>query len=239
MAQVLNFESILDNTPSVNTSGYFKELMDSISVYVKNEYSSGRLSGAEYAQVYLGAMQSAMQQAFAFGLQKTVQDAQVALTEAQTAGQIYENTYLKPAQKALIDSQASQVAAEITKIYADKLNTEAQTALIHSQKGEIDYKVSQVYPAQVAVLNKQDDEIQSKIDLVNAQKASELIQATVLNKQAALYEAQTKGFGDKSKIDSAKIIADLLSLQGSLDGTLATGESSTTMYSTLVSKLPA
>ena len=217
MAQVLNFESILDNTPSVNTSGYFKELMDSISVYVKNEYSSGRLSGAEYAQVYLGAMQSAMQQAFAFGLQKTVQDAQVALIEAQIA----------------------QVNAEITKIYADKSNTEAQTALINKQGGEIDYKVSQVYPAQVAVLNKQDDEIQSKIDLVNAQKASELIQATVLNKQAALYEAQTKGFGDKSKIDSAKIIADLLSLQGSLDGALATGVSSTDMYSTLVGKLPA
>jgi hypothetical protein len=146
------FVDIINNNPTANTSGFLVELMTSINAYVKGEYTAGRITGTEYATVYLGAIQTAVAQAVQYGAQKTASDAQVALLEAKIASE----------QKTL----------------------------------------------------------------------------EVAEQQIALYAAQAKGFEDKSKIDSAKVVADVLSMRMSLSSDVATGTTIAQDFTTINTTLP-
>lgn len=72
--------------------GVFDVLMRSIDSHLDKQYTSGRIKGADYATVYLGALQAVLQQAIAFVLavQKAekelqVADEQIAASVAATA----------------------------------------------------------------------------------------------------------------------------------------------------------
>jgi hypothetical protein len=175
-----DFKAIVNNDPAPNTSGFFVELMTSINAYVKGEFDSGRITGTEYATVYLGAMQSAIAQSVQYASQKATSDAQAALLTAQKA----------------------QVAAETT-----KTNTE------------------------IGLLSKQGDLLDAKI-------ASERKSVDVASQQILLYSAQAKGFVDKSKIDSAKVLSDVLSMRMSLSNDVATGQSIADAFNSARNMLP-
>lgn len=128
----LEFTDVINNTPAVNSSGHFYELMTSINAYIKKEYESGRLSGAQYAEVYLGMMQSALQQSIQYALQSSL--------------------------------------------------------------------------------------VSEQLELVIAQTLSEGSQKLVLDAQKDLYAAQKQGFVDKTKIDSAKVVADTYAVQAGING---------------------
>ena len=40
---MITFTDVINNNPTVNTSGYFEELMSSVNSYIKGEYTSGRI----------------------------------------------------------------------------------------------------------------------------------------------------------------------------------------------------
>ena len=54
--------------------------------------------------------------------------------------------------------------------------------------------------------------------LVTAQTLSEGSQKLVLDAQKDLYIAQKQGFVDKTKIDSAKVVADTYAVQAGING---------------------
>ena len=103
----LLFTDIINNTPTVNSSGYFKELMDSINAYIKKEYESGRLSGAQYAEVYLAMMQTALQQAIQYGLQAPIAEAQIEVFNKEADTKQYTLDNLLPAQLGLVTQQTN------------------------------------------------------------------------------------------------------------------------------------
>jgi len=55
-------------TTLVDGAGVFDVLMRSIDSHLDKQYSSGRIKGSDYATVYLGALQTTLQQAIAFVL---------------------------------------------------------------------------------------------------------------------------------------------------------------------------
>lgn len=74
-------KTIVDNQPIINHGGYFTELMASFNRYIGEEYKQNRLTGAQYAQVYLGGMQAVLAAALDYakhGDQIDVQDNQLA-----------------------------------------------------------------------------------------------------------------------------------------------------------------
>ena len=78
-------------------TGVFDVLMASVQKHIEEQFESGRITGADYATVYLGSVQAVLQQSVAF------------LMQEQEAG------YKGDIAKHSVDTQIAQTA----KIYAD------------------------------------------------------------------------------------------------------------------------
>ena len=81
MAAILITDVVSD---SIDGSGIFDVLMTAVELRLKEQYDSGRIQGSDYASVYLGGMQSVLQQSIAFVLGKQTADKQADSIIAQT-----------------------------------------------------------------------------------------------------------------------------------------------------------
>ena len=91
MAITINFEDfsngVVDHTnpalPEWSGSGVYDKLMHAINGNILVQYESGRIKGPEYAQVYLGSMQTAVVEAVKFMLTKEQIAKDLDLKQAQ------------------------------------------------------------------------------------------------------------------------------------------------------------
>jgi hypothetical protein len=67
---IADFTTAVETDSDVTGTGAFDVMMNSIRANVYEEYREGRITGAEYAQVYLSAMNSAADRALNFALSK-------------------------------------------------------------------------------------------------------------------------------------------------------------------------
>lgn len=63
----------------VTGDGVFDDLMETVNAHLDAQFKLGRITGSDYATVYLGAMQAALQQSVAFVLGAEKTNAEVAL----------------------------------------------------------------------------------------------------------------------------------------------------------------
>ena len=70
---------------TVDGSGVFDVLMKATKAHLEQEFLKGRIKGSEYATVYLGSLQTVLQTALQFTLQKEQQnlDAQIKVKEIE------------------------------------------------------------------------------------------------------------------------------------------------------------
>ena len=125
--------AISDLTSNVTTStanvvtgdGAFDDLMETMTAHLEAQFKLGRITGTDYATVYLGAMQSTVQQAVAYvlGQAKTNSEtdllAQKCITEfAQTD----QSTKVAPSATSIMGAQSalSQEQAKGFKWNADQ-----------------------------------------------------------------------------------------------------------------------
>ena len=80
-ADTITIDSVTSG--QVDGNGVFDELMTSINSHLDEQYQKNRITGKEYATVYLGAMQTAMGQAIQFILGKDIAEKQSALLAEQ------------------------------------------------------------------------------------------------------------------------------------------------------------
>ena len=199
-------------TTDVNENGVFDVLMRSVDSHLDKQYTSGRIKGTEYATVYLGALQTVLQQAIAFVLSEEKTEKEIELLEGQIdlvnqqvltekentilVGEqhrkvAYETDYLLPAQVALINQQT--------------LTETQQTVLVTRQHEKVDYETKYLLPEQVTLLQKQilteventilvteqhkkvayetDNLLPSQVALVNQQKLTEEQQTILVIEQ--------------------------------------------------------
>ena len=164
----------IDNTnpqdPKWEGTGIFDIIIKAANENIKIQHKTSRITGAEYAEVYLGAMQTAIAEAMKFILQNDTLAKELELKQAQIA-KINAERDLVNAQIAAFGAQEAKELelkqAQINKLTADKALTDAQTL---------------AYPAQQA----KDIEVkQANIDLLNRQK-----EGFDDNKHQKLFEAQ-------------------------------------------------
>jgi len=84
LTQASGVTTSTDGKYTVTGTGVFDDLMEAVNAHLDAQFNLGRLTGADYATVYLGAVQSSMQQSVAFILGKQQSDKQAELLEAQT-----------------------------------------------------------------------------------------------------------------------------------------------------------
>ena len=89
-------------------TGVFDELIKAINGNIQIQFEAGRIQNAEYAEVYLGSIQSAITESMKFMLNKKTiekgleaQDVSIAISEVQLA----ENTEKWALQRKVLDNQ--------------------------------------------------------------------------------------------------------------------------------------
>lgn len=192
-------ESTLDG------EGVFDKLMLAASVHMTDQFTKNRLKGPEYATVYLGALQSSMDQAIRFLLDKNnaaLIEAQIALAEKQILladkDLVLKDREIDLKDKA-IDLAGKELLIkdkELELLEAQLPKLEAETALLEA-KALNEPKQGLLIDAQTALaiqdrLNKISEEL-----LVAAQKlktdqdtANGVIQGTLLSAQKLLTDSQ-------------------------------------------------
>ena len=162
MALNINFEDFSNGAinytdpaaPSWDGTGVFDKLMHAINGNILVQYDSGRIKGPEYANVYLGSMQTAIMEAMKFLLTKEQIDKDLELKSAQIAAIATENS-IKTAQSAkdllLKDKELSVKQAQIDKLTDDKLTAAKQRDLYQRQiEGFDDNKYQKLFESQLS-----------------------------------------------------------------------------------------
>jgi hypothetical protein len=99
MAQIL----ITDIT-NVDGTGIFDKLMDAVNKQIETQYLNNRITGSDFANVYLSSLQAVLQQSIQFTLQQQLTEAQIDDTNASIA--------LKYTEQVLKDKQAAKLGLD-------------------------------------------------------------------------------------------------------------------------------
>ena len=198
LEQPLNVTEL--TTAEIAGTGVFDVLMQSVKNHVQEEHTKSRITGKEYATVYLEALQSTMAQSIEY------------LLRAKTLGFELDNLSkqgdLTEAQKALIAAQTNQILEEVsTKLPAEVSNLVKQGELITQQVAESAYRVANVLPkeleqitAQVALAETEKDiavfnlvnKAPIEVNLLEAQAEIAIKDSQLKFAQIAQTQAQTE-----------------------------------------------
>jgi hypothetical protein len=89
-------------------TGIFDILIDAVNKNIEIQYSKGRITSAQYADVYLGGLQAVLQQSIQFVLQadtSAAQSADILATTALKQREMVEKETNGAKQRAVMDSQ--------------------------------------------------------------------------------------------------------------------------------------
>ena len=102
--------------PSWEGTGIFDIIIKAANENIKIQHKTSRITGAEYAEVYLGTMQSAISEAMKFILNKKTiekgleaQDVSIAISEVQLA----ENTEKWALQRKVLENQLAMSNVDV------------------------------------------------------------------------------------------------------------------------------
>lgn len=203
-------EILISNVTTVdlNGTGTFDTITQAYAKRLDEQWSESRLRGTEYANVYLGLMNTAMQQAIAFELGKQEAAAQADLIIAQKNKVVKETALLDleesklAAELALINAQVTLAGKGVEKIIAeialmdrslineelkglilieDRLKIIAETARINSEKLGVDQATIN---AQITATNllRNQEKTEAETELLRTKKFTEQAQyADVVN----------------------------------------------------------
>ena len=177
----------------LNGDGAFDKLIAANRSHLLEEFSKQRITGSDYSTVYLGSLQTVLQQAIAYILGRQQADKQAELIDAQKDKTLVEVANLIK-QGQLIDQQILKMQAEIEMIHQ-------QIAISIVQEGNL-------------LLDR--DKTAAEIALLEQNTSNAAITATNLIRQQAKIEAETELLRQKK-------ITELGSTQSEIDGVPITG----------------
>jgi len=200
--------TVTDNV--VTGTGAFDDLMEAVNIHLEAQYQLGRITGTDYATVYLGAMQSALQQSVAFVMGLETTNADVILTGKQGL-KVDADKLLVDAQELLTDAQKLKVDADVVLVGKEGSKVDAEKLLVDAQELLVD--------------NQSATELKKALDLVST--------TTVRNAQSAA-DVTLKG-KQGAKIDADKLLVDAQELKTDAEKTLISQKEITEFGQTQVS----
>ena len=79
----ISFTTLSNATTAIDGTGNFDKLMKVVTLHVEKQFTEGRITGTDYATVYLGALQSTLAQAVNFTLSMNKANEEATLLEKQ------------------------------------------------------------------------------------------------------------------------------------------------------------
>lgn len=140
----------IDDLTNSGGTGIFDKLMNAINDNINTQYENNRISGSDYANVYLGSMQAALAQSVQFLLQEQVTEAQI---DDIRAGNLLKDKQLEISEqelalkKAQADKEYAAMLAYIDKEIGfdytlDVDNNLVRSSLVSASDGKLDFEVA-------------------------------------------------------------------------------------------------
>lgn len=132
--------------PKWKGDGIFDKLMEAVNGNIQIQFETQRITGENYAEVYLGSMQSAISESMKFILNKKSlekgiesQDADIAIKEVQLA----ENTEKWALQKKVLENQVAMSNIDVDYKEQNVLkDLEIRDKQIQSADADIEFNIS-------------------------------------------------------------------------------------------------
>jgi hypothetical protein len=126
----INITQLTDATTGDNGTGVFDLLMVAVEKHITEQYASGRITGNDFATVYLGAMQAVLQQSVQFLMEEQSADKKAELLQAQIDSEVKNSE-----AGGVIDLQKIKLQEEIDLIIAK--TAEAYEAVTASRQDTV------------------------------------------------------------------------------------------------------
>lgn len=205
MATLLDIDNITNSSETDKGTGVFDRLLASVELHIQEEFRAGRITGADYANVYLGAMQAALAQAVNFVLNEGQSHYQTELLSEQVKSEIKNNEVggVIDLQKEKLEEEkdlvVAQTAAQYEGIGASQANTtrenllnsknvvkvEKESALLTTQNSEllsngvVDRELTEAKTtATISGANNDTNRANAEVSLLNDQEL-EVVASTV------------------------------------------------------------
>lgn len=176
-------------TVALDGTGVFDKLMSSVDLHIQREYKKGRITGDQYAEVYMGVMNGVLSNSVQFLLTKD--QSKFNAIEAQMKARIAEINVVTAtvnldiakieASKLVFDMNNSAAQYALTKINIANANEE--NCLIIAKTCVEQYRVNFLLPAELAISEYQRIKVLPSTVSINQVQADRLLPA-----QAALLE---------------------------------------------------
>lgn len=206
-------------------TGVFDKLMQTVTLHVTNEFEKGRISGTDYATVYLGSLQSVLAQSVQFLLTEQKAGKEADLVDSQIR-ESEEKIDLVAAQTA---NQYEQISASQAATVRENLLNNKQVIKLQKESILIEKQTEKVTEDILKVTAEKDDQIfvttnlrPEEVDLLQSRDA-EQISATSRNtaestQKVLLMQAQTLGFASDTKQKILKQMHDGYAVNLSIAG---------------------
>lgn len=127
-------------------TGIFDRLMSAINGNIQAQYESGRITGSDFANVYLGSMQTSISESVKYVLNKDsiakgleAQDVQIAISEVQLA----ESSEKWSLQRQILENQLEMSNVDVAYKEQNVLrDLEIRDKQIESASADIEFNVS-------------------------------------------------------------------------------------------------
>ena len=166
----------VDDITNSGGTGVFDKLMESINGQIETQYLSNRITGSDYATVYLGSLQAALSQSIQFAMQEE-------LTEAQIAG-IEADNLLKAKQLEIADVEKLAKQYELDNllpVQLEKANEEIDLLQTQDSEMQLDgVKKRLLMDQELETADLQQILLETEEEIKTAQK-TEILAATVRN----------------------------------------------------------
>ena len=200
-------------TGMLNGDGNFDTLMSTINDHIAAQYEKNRITSSDFGAVYLGSIQTTLEQAINFTL---------------SAGKTELEEKILQAQLDKLELEKQLAALQVERAATENLTARVQLEKAQKELAQLDLQ-SALIAAQTAKTNTETNLTQQQvnrtvqeIELVKQKITTEKAQTTdgyagVIGKQVALYSAQATGFTRDSEQKAAKLVLDIVATQMTQD----------------------
>ncbi|UZV39850.1 putative tail protein [Xanthomonas virus PB119] len=177
--------------------GVFDKLMTSAKQHLLMEYQAGRITAGDYTKAYISLVESVMQNATQFLLQKDQAFWQAQMAQLQAfAALVQTQTAKAEYAKVVLDAQTSGASYALTTM---KLATEDQAY------GTASYNLANILPAQWTLV-KEQTEAQRAQTLDN--RADGSVVSGSIGKQKQLYDQQITSYKRDAEVKAGRPFID-------------------------------
>lgn len=194
-------------------SGVFDELMRTIKSHVHEELAEGRITEKAYSEVYLGALQFALNSATNYALAYEKANKELAVLDEQIKQNQKQNELLELQKEQLSIANATAKYNLDVMLPAQLLQLKKQTELVVEQVNQATAQTAQI-TAQIALTKKQQDLVDEQIRDAKDKHT---------NPTGGLNKAQYDKLMAEKAIADQKLITEKAQTSSSINGTAVGG----------------